>query len=121
MPWETDAQRPHTCGQADVLLAMMLARYDRAIARSLIEPLAREPGRQPSMFVGRGELHVAAAVIDPKWAVALVEAMPEDPDLKIQSPKNSARLAVAYRAGPGGRTAVPEPPVFLPPPLGTGH
>ena len=107
--------------QADVLLAMMLARYDRAIARSLVEPLARGGGPAAVYFSSRGELYAAAAVIDPKWAVALVEALPDDPDLKIQSTKNSARLAVANRAGPGGRPAVPEPSVFLSPPLGTGH
>ena len=39
--------------------------------------------------------HRPAATIDPKWAVALVEAMPDDPDVKLQHPKNSARLAVA--------------------------
>ena len=45
---------------------------------------------------------MAAAAIDPKWAVALVEALPDDPDLKIQSPKNSARLAVATVLGRAG-------------------
>ncbi len=41
-------------------------------------------------------------MIDPRWAVALVEALPEDPDLKIQSTKNSARLAVATVLGRAG-------------------
>ena len=88
--------------QADILLAMMLARYDRAIARSLVEPLARGAGPASVYFSNRGELYVAAAVIDPKWAVALVEALPDDPDVKIQSPKNSARLAVANVLGRAG-------------------
>ena len=100
---------------------MMLARYDRAIARSLVEPLARGNGPAAVYFSSRGELYAAAAAIDPKWAVALVEALPDDPDLKIQSPKNSARLAVANRAGPGGRPAVQETPAFLSRPLGAGH
>ena len=96
-PWETNPSgRP---AQADVLLAMMLARYDRAIARSLVEPLARGAGPAAVYFSSRGELYAAAAAIDPKWAVALVEALPDDPDLKIQSPKNSARLAVATVLG----------------------
>jgi hypothetical protein len=99
-PWETNPSGRHA--QADVQLAMMLARYDRAIARSLVEPLVRGSGPAPAYFSGRGELHAAAAAIDPSWAVSLVEALPDDPDLKIQSPKNSARLAVANVLGRAG-------------------
>ncbi len=54
------------------------------------------------MFSRRGELYAAAAAIDPKWAVALVEVLPDDPDLKIREPKNSARLAVAAVLGRAG-------------------
>ena len=46
-PWETDTGG--RLEQADVQLAMMLARYDRDIARSLVEPLARGTGRRPSI------------------------------------------------------------------------
>ncbi|HZW31241.1 MAG TPA: carboxypeptidase regulatory-like domain-containing protein [Isosphaeraceae bacterium] len=99
-PWETEPRGRHP--EADVQLAMMLAWYDRAIARSLIEPFTTERGRAPAFFSSRGELFAAAAVIDPRWAVALVEALPEDPDLKIQSTKNSARLAVATVLGRAG-------------------
>ncbi len=87
---------------ADLLRAMMVARYDRAIARSLIEPLARGSAPTPAYSSTRGELPAAVAAIDPKWAVALVEAMPDDPDLKVQSPKNSARLVVAGVLGRAG-------------------
>jgi hypothetical protein len=41
-------------------------------------------------------------VIDPKWAVEMVEALPDDPDLKLQSPKNSARIAIATVLGRAG-------------------
>ena len=102
LPWETDTSGQSAqarSAQADVLLAMMLARFDWDIARSLIEPLVREHGPAARMFAGRAELHVAAAAIDPKWGVALVEAMPDDPDLKVRSPKNAARLAVANLLG----------------------
>ena len=99
-PWETIPRGRHA--EADVQLAMMLARYDRAIARTLVEPLAQGTGPAPVYFSSRGELYVAAAAIDPKWAVALVEALPDDPDLKMQSPKNSARLAVATVLGRAG-------------------
>ncbi len=101
-PWETNPKG--WPAQTDVLMAMMLARYDRAIARSLIEPLVREHGLAPRSFAGQGELPAAAAAIDPKWAVALVEAIADDPDLKIRSPKNAARLAVANVLGQAGET-----------------
>ena len=96
-PWETMPRGRHA--EADVQLAMMLARYDRALARSLIEPFARGGSQAAALSSYRGELYVAAAVIEPKWAVALVEALPEDPDGKLQGPKNSARLAVANMLG----------------------
>ena len=53
---------------------MMLARYDRDIARSLSSRSLRE-ARGRAYVSSRGELHAAAAAIDPKWAVALVEAI----------------------------------------------
>jgi hypothetical protein len=96
-PWETNPiGRP---AQADVLLAMMVARYDRTIARSLVEPLALGAGPAAVYFSSRGELYAAAAAIDPKWAVSLVEALPDDSDLKLQSPKNSATIAIATVLG----------------------
>ena len=73
-PWETNSGGGGR--SADVLLAMMLARYDRPIARSLVEPLAQGTGTSPFHFSIRGELDVAAAAIDPQWAVVLVEALP---------------------------------------------
>ncbi len=99
-PWETNPSGGHE--YANLQLAMMLARYDRPIARSLVEPLVRGTGTSSVYFSSRGELHAAAAAIDPQWAVALVEAIPDDPDLKIGSPKNSARLAVANVLGRAG-------------------
>ena len=99
-PWET-AFGDRTA-EADVLLAMLLARYDRAIARSLLEPLALGIGPARPYFSNRGDLYAAAAVIDPKWAVALVEALADDPDLTLPSSQNSARLAVATVLGRTG-------------------
>ena len=99
-PWETGPAGP--AGHADVLLGMMLARYDRGIARSLVGPVAGGGGQGRAYFSSRGELYAAATAIDPKWAVSLVEAMAEDPDVKLQGPKNSARLAVANVLGRAG-------------------
>jgi hypothetical protein len=96
-PWQ---ERPDgQAAEADVELAMMVARYDRLMARSLVEPLGPGKGLAFARFSNRGEFFVAAAVIDPKWAVELVEALTDDPDLKPNETKNGARLAVAEILG----------------------
>jgi Carboxypeptidase regulatory-like domain len=100
-PWETNPGVGRSA-YADVLLAMMLARFDRSIARTLVEPLAGRTGPAGAYFSSRGELFAAAAVIDPKWAAAIVEALPDDSDLNAQRPKNSGRLAVATVLGRTG-------------------
>jgi hypothetical protein len=96
-PWQTNPGG--RLAEADVPLAMMLARYDRTIARSLVEPLVLGTGPAVVYFSSRGELHAAAAAIDPKWAVALVDALPDDSDLKLQSPKNSATMVATVLPG----------------------
>lgn len=79
----------------DVQLAVMLARYDRAVARSLLDPLVGPDGPASVRVGARGLPYAAAAVIDPHWASGLVEALPDDADLKAHQPKNSTRMAVA--------------------------
>ncbi len=87
-------------------LAMMLARYDRATARLVLEPAAV---RLRSLIdADRGGQHspvlAAAAVIDPAWAVALLDALPDDPPGATLRPKDVARRTVAdvlARGGPG--------------------
>ena len=82
-------------GSWGTALAVMLARYDRAVARALLDPLVG-PDALASVRVGaRGLPYAAAAAIDPGWAVGLVEALPDDAGLKAHEPKNAARLAVA--------------------------
>ncbi len=85
--------------EAEVQLATAMARYDRTIARSLIEPLVQGDGAVRAYLSRRGELYAAAVAIDPKWAVAVVEKLPDDPDTKMQHPKNFARLVVASVLG----------------------
>jgi hypothetical protein len=102
LPVLWDTQPANRAAYVDVQLAIMLARYDRALARSLIEPLTRDTGGRAAFFSGRGELYAAAAVIDPNWAVSLVEAMADDTDLRANSRKNRARLAVAEILGRTG-------------------
>lgn len=82
-------------GFCDLQVALLLARYDRGVARAL---LARHVGPEASaaaLSADRGLAFAAAAVIDPAWAVELVERLPDDPDVKMHQTKNSARLAAA--------------------------
>lgn len=95
-PTPVDQAREAATAQAVVTVAMRLARYDRDLARMLLEPFARREGRSPRILAeidGR-LVPVAAAAIDPRWAVDLVEALPDPPDVEVQRPKNRARLAV---------------------------
>jgi hypothetical protein len=96
-PIPADQRLEGVAAQEDADLAMRLARYDRDVARLLIEPLAarartaaaKEPG-----FPAR-DIVVAAATVDPRWAVEIAEALPEPPDLMPNQPKHDARLKLA--------------------------
>lgn len=94
-PRSPDARPYDPAVATDLKLAMALARYDRAVARALLEPCVGPDA--PASVAGeqRGVAFAAAAVIDPAWAVKLVEALPDDPDVKFHATKNAARLAVA--------------------------
>ncbi len=82
---------------ADARLALYLARYDRAVARQVLEPVAR---RVRSLDVGgRGRTphpaFAAAAAVDPAWALALIDALPDDAPAATVRPKALARRGVA--------------------------
>jgi hypothetical protein len=82
--------------QTTATLSMRLARYDRQTARTILEQIAaRIKGDINDASGGDAKTTlVAAAVIDPRWAVEMIETIPEPPDSKLQEPKNQARLAV---------------------------
>jgi hypothetical protein len=81
-----------------------LARYDRAVARQVLEPAAQ---RVRSLDYGRRSWarnrFAAATVIDPRWAVALADSLPDDrPGVHVH-PKTSMRRVIAdvlAHAGP---------------------
>jgi hypothetical protein len=59
---------------ADAALAMVLARYDRAAARPLVEAVAKRADK----LMARPEAYFTAAIlIDPRWAVQLLGDLPE--------------------------------------------
>ncbi len=78
-------------------LAIALARYDRAVARQVLEPAA---GRARALIerstLTRGhDLFIAAAMIDPAWAVTLVDALPDDTPGRPLHPKATIRRLIA--------------------------
>jgi hypothetical protein len=81
---------------ADSQLALSVARYDRELAKALVEPLlgtqTSKLGRYPWDQRTLGSI---AALVDPNWAVELIQAMPEDTDPKMLQPKNNARRRAA--------------------------
>jgi hypothetical protein len=90
----------------DTLLALLLARYDREAAMVLLAPLLdRRPIPKDNGVSG---LALALAAADPERAVALVEALPDDRGVNINSfenIKNDVRIGVATFLGrpPGER------------------
>ncbi len=81
-------------------LAMMVARYDRALAASLLEPELRKTGTYQGLFGSdyvTWRIMAAEALIDPRRAVRLVEALPDDPGAGTDSTttKNQARIEIA--------------------------
>jgi hypothetical protein len=94
-PGEVNCVNPEVFKPVVALLAMMLARYDRTTARVVLGPAA---ARLRSLIEAEGggqdsPVLAAAAVIDRDWAVALIDALPDDP------PGAAARHKdVAYRS-----------------------
>ncbi len=110
--WRTVALRPSRPAGGDptglyeqgaASLAITLARYDRAVARQVLEPAAR---RARSLDYSRRTrartLFAAAAVIDPAWAVALADSLPDDTPAADLHPKAMMRRVIADVLAHGG-------------------
>jgi hypothetical protein len=84
-------------------LAFTLARYDRTVARRLLAPVAN---RVRSLDYTRRSwarnVFAAAAVIDPNWAVALADSLPDDTPGSDLRAKSSMRLVIAEVLSHGG-------------------
>ncbi|MFI5459602.1 MAG: hypothetical protein ACHRXM_29610 [Isosphaerales bacterium] len=87
--------------RSKVLLAMMVARYDRQLAARLLELQLREIGthsiRRDVRDFATANVLTALALIDPQQAVERVEALPDDPGAGTDpnTTKNRARMEVA--------------------------
>ena len=103
--WRTLAMRPARAlpprGWRDeagttATVAMLVARYDRAIARTLLEPLAE---RAPALICDGGLLGgniiAAAAMIDPLWAEQIVLLLSDERQGESQSEQEQARQHLA--------------------------
>jgi hypothetical protein len=102
--WRALALRSDWAIRSDIPLALLLARYDRAVGRSLLEPLVGPGGPVSLRRAPDGLRFVAGAAIEPRWGVALAEAVPDDPDLEPHSRKNRARLDLAQALARRGET-----------------
>ena len=107
----TLALRPAITGQTDpdqfasvrsmMLLAMMVARYDRQLAARLLEREFREIGthsiRRGMTDFATTNVLPALALIDPQQAVERVLALPDGPGAgtNTQTTKNQVRMHVA--------------------------
>jgi len=79
-------------------LAVGLARYDRDVARQVLEPVALRAASVHGGDVRERQAHVlftAAAVIDPAWAVSLADAIPDVLPGSGNNPRQLARRLVA--------------------------
>jgi protocatechuate 3,4-dioxygenase beta subunit len=78
-------------------LAILLGPYDRTVARAVLEPAARRVRTlvQDDRNAVARALFAAATVIDPAWAVALLDALPESAATASNRPKDSARRFIA--------------------------
>lgn len=91
-------RRDHLQGEievSDIELAKLLGRYDREIARALLEPLIGEAsggGERPpaaERMTVSGFLFPATVHVDPRWAKSLLDAVG---DSSVFGPEESTRL-----------------------------
>ena len=99
--WATLENRQHDLVLAR--LAALVARYDREAAETIFAPVADGAllNSNSDLIEEAGAILQAAAAFDPRAALALIDALPEDPEPKRGPPdfapraKEKARLAVA--------------------------
>lgn len=103
--WRTLAMRPaqalpphgwRDAAGTTATVAMLVARYDRELARSLLQPLA-ERARDLVIDGGfwGGNLVTAAAMIDPRWAEEIVESLSDERGDESESTREQCRQQLA--------------------------
>jgi hypothetical protein len=88
--------------ECDLALIAMLARYDRPLARAMLEPLVARLEEFAASASGEcaGQVVGAAATIDPAWAERLLGKLPAPTDSRPNRPMNWARISLVRAIGP---------------------
>ena len=79
-------------------LSLMLQRYDKEAADAVLEPVWDHAGLLLGTLGGSTDAWAivpATVLADPRRAVGLIEALPEDADLKFHRARNGARRLAA--------------------------
>ena len=90
-PSPTDRLRSERPDLSDVRLALMLARYDRAVAEVLFAPHSKRLPAEASRQDETATVLSAAAILDPKQAAAMVEGLP-DGEVKSEARQRLAKF-----------------------------
>ena len=99
-PWRCEPPRstsvaPVGTGGARPSSRLNIARYDRAAAAAVLTPEVAAFGTTDVDTHRQAFVAMALVLIDPLRAVAMVEALPDDPGLDNTLPKNAARRMAA--------------------------
>jgi protocatechuate 3,4-dioxygenase beta subunit len=111
--WRAVALRPPRPARGDVegsyetataQLALLLARYDPAVARTVLGPAVLRLRDLPDPYRTwiADDVFAAAAAIDPAWAVSLLESLPDRAWPGGYRPRDHARVAIADVLAHGG-------------------
>ena len=99
-PFSASGQMTWMQRQELASLVTLVARYDRSLARKLAQPLTWQFRKVMARLVdantGDHVVVTALAEIDPRWAVELVESLPDFPARPIESPRHVAALYLAH-------------------------
>jgi RNA polymerase sigma factor (sigma-70 family) len=75
---------------SDAALALALARYDRGLAKTLLEPLAKCEREQRNLRRSYA-FFPATAIVDPRWALELIESLPGEREQKEEARRSVAK------------------------------
>jgi hypothetical protein len=90
-PSPSDRPRSDRPDLSDVRLALMLARYDRAVAEVLFAPHGKRLPAETSRRDETAAVLSTAAILDPRQAAAMVEGLP-DGDVKSEARQRLAKF-----------------------------
>lgn len=100
-PLPADGQLSYSLKMDLAALAQFAARYDRAVARDLAEPLLWQFRKGMAQLIhgntGAQALLATFASVDPQWALDVVQSLPDVEDKPFESPRQIAGLFLARK------------------------